>query len=99
MICSAHQLSYLWRISGSKRGVVTRKWRRLHNLVLYELYSSNTIRVIKSRRIRWAGHVARMRENRGAYRVSVGKPEGRGPLGRPKRRWEHNIKTEVQQVE
>jgi hypothetical protein len=75
----------LRRIFGPKRDEVTREWRRLHNKELYALYSSpNIIRVIKSRRLRWAGHVARMGERRGAYRGLVGKPEGRRPLGRPR---------------
>jgi hypothetical protein len=72
---------------------VTGKWRRLHNMELYVLYSSpNIIWAIKSRRLRWAGHVARMGERRGAYRALVGKPEVMIPLGRPRRRWEDNIK-------
>jgi len=67
---------------------------------LNDLYSSsNTVRVIKSRRMRWAGYVARMRERRGVYRVLVGKPEGKRPLGRPRRRWEDNIKKDLQEVE
>ena len=71
-------------IFGPKRDEVTREWRRLHDKELYALYSSpNITGVIKSRRLRWAGHVARMGEGRGAYRILVGKPEGRGPLGRP----------------
>jgi hypothetical protein len=75
---------------------VTGEWRRLHNKELYDLYSSpHIIRMIKSRRIRWAGHVERMGERRGAYRVSVGKPEGKRPLGRPRRRWE-DIKMDFQ---
>jgi hypothetical protein len=83
----------LRRISGPNRDKVTGKWRRLHKKELYYLYSSpNIIRVIKSRIVRWAGHVARMWERRGAYRDLVGKPEGRRPLGRPRRRWEDNIK-------
>ena len=70
-----------------RRDEVTGEWRRLHN-ELNELYSSpNIVRVIKSRRMRWAGHVAHMGEERGVYRVLVGKPEGRRPLGRPRRRW------------
>jgi hypothetical protein len=73
----------LRRIFGPKRDEVTLEWRRLHNKELYALYSSpNIIRVIKSRRLRWAGHVARMGERRGIYRALVGKPEGRRPLGR-----------------
>ena len=80
-------------------GEVTGEWRRLHNKELYALYSSpNIIRVIKTRRMRWAGHVARMEERRGAYRVLVGKPEGRRPLGRPRRRWEDNIKMNLRRV-
>jgi hypothetical protein len=63
-------------------------WRKLHNDELHNLYSSpNIVRVIKSRRMRWAGHVACMGEGRGVYRVSVGRPEGKRPLGRPRRRW------------
>jgi hypothetical protein len=73
--------------------------RRLHNEELIDLYSSpNIVWVIKSRRMRWAGHVARMGERRGAYRVLVGKPEGRRPLGRPRHRWEDNIKTDLREV-
>jgi hypothetical protein len=76
------------RIFGPKRDEVTGEWRRLHKKELYALHSSpNIIRVIKSRRLRWAGHVARMGERRGAYRPLVWKPEGKRPLGRPKRRW------------
>ena len=83
----------LSRIFGRRRDKVTREWRKLHNEKLNDLYSSpNTVRVIKLRRMRWAGHVARMRERRGIYRVSMGKPEGRRSLGRPRRRWENNIK-------
>jgi hypothetical protein len=78
----------LRRIFGPKRDEVTGEWRRIHNEELYDLYSSpNIIRVIKSRRMRWAGHIACMGEGRGAYRVLVGRPEGRKPLGRPRRRW------------
>jgi hypothetical protein len=86
-------------IFGSKRDEVTGEWRRLHNEELNDLYSSlNIIRVIKSRRMRWAGHVARMGEGIGAYRVLVGRPEGRRPLGSPRRRWEDNIKMDLQEV-
>jgi hypothetical protein len=82
----------LRRIFGPKRDEVKGEWRRLHNEELNDLYSSpNTIRVIKSRRMRWAGHVSRMGEGRGAYRILVERPEGRRPLGRPRRRWEDNI--------
>jgi hypothetical protein len=89
----------LRRIFGPKRDEVTGEWRRLHNKELYAVYSSpNIIRVIKSRRLRWAGHVARMGERRGAYRDLVGKPEGRRPLGRPRRSWENNIKMDLREV-
>ena len=81
------------RIFGPKRDEVTREWRKLHNKGLNDLYSSPIIvRVIKSKRIRWAGHVACMGEGRGVHRVLVGEPEGKWPLGRPRHRWEDNIK-------
>jgi len=87
----------LRRIFGSKRDEVTGDWRKLHKEELNDLYCSpNIVRVIKSRRMRWAGHVARMGERRGVYRVLVGKPEGKRPLGRPRRRWEDNIKMDLQ---
>ena len=80
-------------IVGSKRDEVTGEWRRLRNEEHYALYfSPNIIQVIKSRRLRWAGHVTRLRERRGAYRALVGKPVGRRPLKRPRRSWEDNIK-------
>jgi hypothetical protein len=83
----------LRRIFGPKRDEVTGEWRRLHNEELNDLYPSpNIIRVTKSRRMRWAGHVARMVEGRGAYRILVGRPEGRRPLGRPRRKWEIILK-------
>jgi len=86
-------------IFGPKRDEVTGEWRKLHNEELNDLYCSpNIVRVIKSRRMRWAGHVARMGERRGVYRVLVGKPEGKRPLGRPRRRWEDNIKIDLQEV-
>jgi hypothetical protein len=89
----------LRRIFGSKRNEVTGEWRRLRNKELYALYSSlNIIQVIKSRRLRWAGHVARMGERRGACRALVGKPDGRRPLGRPMLRWEDNIKMDLREV-
>jgi hypothetical protein len=89
----------LRRIFGPKRDEVTGEWRRLHNEELNDLYSSsNIIRVIKSRRMRWAGHVARMGEGRGAYRFLVGRPEGRRSFGRPRRRWEGDIKMDLQEV-
>ena len=75
------------------------EWRRLHNEELNDLYSSpNIVRVIKSRRMGWAGHVARMDEERGVYRVLVGKSEGKRPLGRPRRRWVDNIRMDLQEV-
>jgi hypothetical protein len=78
----------LRRIFGPKRDELTAGWRKLHNEDLRDLYSSpSIIRIIKSRRMRWAGHVARMGEKRNAYRLLMGKPEGKRPLGRPRRRW------------
>jgi len=89
----------LRRIFGPKRDEVTGEWRKLHNEELNNLYSSpNSVRVIKSRRMRWAGHVARMGNGRGVYRILVGKPEGRKPLGRPRRRWEDNIRMDLREV-
>ena len=86
-------------IFGPRRDEVTGEWRRLHNEELNDLYSSpNIVRVIKSRRMRWAGNVARMGEERGAYRVLVGKPEGKRPLGRPRLRWVDNIRIDLQEV-
>jgi hypothetical protein len=74
--------------------------RKLHNEELNDLYSSpNIVRVIKARKMRWAGHVARMEEERGVYRVLVGKPEGKRPLGRPRRRWEDNSRMDLQDVD
>jgi hypothetical protein len=87
----------LRRLFGPKRDEVTREWRKLHNEKLHDLYSSPTIvRVIKSRRMGWAGHVVRIREGRGVYRVLVGKPEGKRPPGRPRHRWAANIKMDRQ---
>ena len=87
-------------IFGSKRDEVREELRKLHNEKLNDLYcSSNIIRVIKSRRMRWAGHVARMGASSGVYRVLVGKPEGKSPLGRPRPRREDNIKMDLQEVE
>ena len=81
----------LRRILGNRRGEVTGEWRRLHNEELNDLYTSlNIVRVIKSRRMRWAGHVARMGEEREVYRVLVGKPEGKRPMGRPRRSHHHH---------
>jgi hypothetical protein len=79
------------RISGPKRDEVTGDWRKLHNGELHNLYSSpDIIRQIKSRRMRWEGHVARTGEGRNVYRVLVGKPEGKRPLGRQRRSWDQN---------
>jgi hypothetical protein len=89
----------LRRVFGPKKDEATGEWRRLHNEELNDLYSSsNIIRVIKPRRKRWAGYVARMGEKRGAYRILVGRPVGRRPLGRPRHRWEDNIKMDLQEV-
>jgi len=78
----------LRRIFWPKRDEMTGEWRKLHNEELSDLYSSpNIVRVIKSQRMRWAGHVARMGERKGIYRVLVGEPEGKRPLGRPRHRW------------
>jgi len=89
----------LRRIFRPRRDEVTGELRRLHNDELNDLYSSpNIVRMIKSRRMKWAGHVARMGEERGVYRVLVGKPEGKRPLGRPRRRWVNNIRMDLQEV-
>jgi len=89
----------LSRIFGPQRDEVTGKWRKLHNEELSDLYCSpNNVRVIKSRRMRWVVHVARMGEGRGVHRVLVGKPEGKRPWGRPRRRWEDNIKMYLHEV-
>ena len=85
------------RVFGPKRDEVTGEWRKLHNEELSDLYSLlNIVRVVKSRIKRWAGHVTRI--GRGVHRVLVGKPEGKRPLGRPRRRWEDNIKMDLQEV-
>jgi len=89
----------LRRIFGPRRDEITGKWRRLHNEELNDLNSSpNIVRVIKSRRMRWAGHVACMGEEKRMYRVLVEKPEGRRPLGRPRHRWVDNIRLDLQEV-
>ncbi|KAJ4431643.1 hypothetical protein ANN_20242 [Periplaneta americana] len=89
----------LRKIFEAKRDEVTGEWRKLHNAELHALYSSpDIIRYIKSIRLRWAGHVARMGEFRNAYRVLAGRPEGKRPLGRPRRRWEDNIKMDLREV-
>ena len=85
-------------VFGPRRDKVTGEWRRLHNEELNDLYCSpNIVRVIKSR-MRWAENVARMGEERGVYRILVGKPEGKSPLGRPRRRWVDNIRMDLQEV-
>ena len=87
------------KVFGPKKDEVTGEWRKLHNEELNDLYSlPNIVRVVKSRRMRWAGHVARMGEDRGVHRVLVGKPEGKRPLERPRRRWEDNIKMDLQEM-
>jgi hypothetical protein len=89
----------LKRIFGPMRGEATEGWRKLHNEELHNLYSSpNRIRMIKSRRMEWAGHVARMGEKRNAYRILVGKPEGKETTGRPRRRWVDNIKMDLRKT-
>jgi hypothetical protein len=86
----------LRRIFGPKRDEVTGGWRKLHNDELHNLYSSpSIIRTIKSRRMRWAGHVARIMEKRTAYKILVGNPEGKRPLGKPRHRWVDNIKMDL----
>jgi hypothetical protein len=91
-------ITVLRKIFGPKREE-DGSWRKLHNDELHSLYSSlNIVRVIKSRRMRWAGHVARMGEGRGVYRVLVGRLEGKRPLGRPRRRWEDNIKLDLREI-
>jgi hypothetical protein len=89
----------LRRIFGPKRDEVTGEWRKVRNEKLRDLYSPpSIIRIIKSRRIRWVGHVARMGEKRNAYRLLVGKPEGKIPLGRPRSRWVDNIRMDLGEV-
>ena len=89
----------LRRVFGPKRVEVTEEWRKLYNEELSDLYSlPNIVRVVKSRRMRWAGHVALMGEGRIVHRVLVEKPEGKRPLGRPRRRWEDNIDLDLQEV-
>jgi hypothetical protein len=84
------------RVFGPKRDEMTGEWRKLHNAELNDLYSlPNIVRVVKSRLMRWTGHVVRNGEERGVHRVLVGKPEGKRSLRRPRRRWEDNIKMDV----
>jgi hypothetical protein len=89
----------LRRIFGTKKDEVTGGWRKLYNEELHNLYSSpSIITITKSRRMRWAGHVARMGEKRNVYCLLVGKPEGKRPLGRPRRRWMDNIKMDLLEI-
>jgi hypothetical protein len=89
----------LRRIFGPKRDEVTEERRKLHNEELHNLYSSpDIIRQVKSRRMMRAGHVARMGEERNVYKVLVGKPEGKRPLGRPRRRWEYGIRMDLREI-
>jgi hypothetical protein len=88
----------LRRIFGPKRDEVTGEWRKLHSEELHNLYSSpDIIRQVKSRRMRWAGHVARMGEERKVYKVLVGKPEGKRPLGRLRSRWEDGTRMDLRE--
>jgi hypothetical protein len=89
----------LRRIFGPKRDEVTREWRKLYNEELHILYSfPNIIRQIKSRRMRWVGHMAPMGEERNVYRVLMGKPKGKTPLGRPRHRWEDGIRMDLREI-
>jgi hypothetical protein len=87
------------KIFGPESDEVIGGWRKLHNEELHNLYFSPTIiRIIESRRMRWAGHVARMGPKRNAYRILVGKPDGKRPLGRPRRRWDDNIRMDLREI-
>ena len=87
------------RVFGPKRDEETGEWRKLHNEELSDLYPlPNIVWVVKSRRMRWAGHVARMGEESGVHRVLVGNPDGKRLLGRPTHRWGDNIKMDIQEV-
>jgi hypothetical protein len=89
----------LRRIFEPKRDRVMGGWRKLHNEELHNLHSSpSIIRIIKSRRMKWAGHVARLGEKRNVYRLLVGKPEGKRPLGRPRRKWIDNIMVDLFEI-
>jgi hypothetical protein len=94
-----HKLRVLRRIFGPKKDGVTGGWRKLHNVELHNLYSSpSIIRIIKSRRMKWAGHVGWMGEKRNMYRLLVGKPEGKRPLGSLRHRWMDNIKMNLLEI-
>jgi hypothetical protein len=86
------------RIFGPKRGEVTGEWRKLHNEERHLYSSPDIIRQVKSRRMRWAGNVARLGEERKIYKVLVGKPEGWIPLGRPRRRWEDGVRMDLRVI-
>jgi hypothetical protein len=87
------------RLSGPKREEVAGGWRQLHNEELHILYaSSDVILVIKSRRMGWVGHVAHMEEVRNAYSILDGEPEGKRPLGRPRHRWEDNVRMDFKEI-
>jgi hypothetical protein len=86
----------LRKVIGPKREEVTREWRKMYNEELRDLYSSpSIIRIIRSKRMRWADHVTRMEEKRNSYRLLLGKPEGKRPLGRPRLRWVDNIRMDL----
>jgi len=94
-----YQSMMLRRIFRPRRDKVAGEWRRFHTEELNDLYPSpNFVRVIKSRRMRWAGHVAHMCEEKGVYRFLVGKPDGKRLLGRPRRRWVDNIRMDLREV-
>ena len=94
-----NKVGLLRKIFGAKKDEITGEWIKLHNAELHALDSShNIIRSLKSRRLRWAGHTARKEQSRNAYRHLVGKHEGKKPLGRPRRRWEDNIKMDLREV-
>jgi hypothetical protein len=94
------EIGMLRRIFGPKREEISGEWRKLYNEELHDLYAlSSIIRIIKFRRMRWAGHLARIGAKRNAYRLLVGKPEGKRPLGRPRRRWVDNIRRDLREVE
>jgi hypothetical protein len=94
-----HLRRFIDRLYILSNKTVTGSWRKLHNDELHSLYSSpNIVRVIKSRRIKWAGHVACMKEGRSAYRILVERPEGKRPYGRPRRRWDDNVMMDLREI-